>query len=92
LSAAIAEKELLKLDAEIAGAVALELALGPVELLEELHAAATRAALAAIAVQATFLATCCKSTTSLYSPAGCGQLHSSTSPRRRRSYYPQTGL
>jgi hypothetical protein len=66
LSCAIAEKELLKSEAEICGTVTLELCppLGVPDP-ELLHAAATTAMLAATATQAIFLVTCCKETTRL---------------------------
>jgi len=60
----MAEKLLLKSDADICGTVTPELDPPPGEFEPELlHAAATRAADAAIATQATFLVTCCKETT-----------------------------
>jgi len=72
----MAVKLLLKSDADICGTVTLELdpPLGafPPELL---HAAATRAALAAIATQATFLVTCCKETTRLVPGRDAAAIH-----------------
>jgi hypothetical protein len=61
LSSDITEKELLKLDAEIAGTDTLALGLAPAPVEDELleHAATTRAALAATDVKTILLAACC---------------------------------
>jgi len=70
----MAEKVLLKSDAEICGTAAL-LEPPPPEGVdgELLHAAAITAMLAAVATQATFLVSCCKETTRFIPGRGCGR-------------------
>ena len=66
----MAEKLLLKSDVEICGTGdrMLPPPLEPPRSGMLLHAAATRAALAATATKATFLVTCCKETTRFFRP------------------------
>jgi len=64
----IAEKELLKSEAEICGTATLENALPDLLNPELPHAAPAKVTLAATAIQATFLVTCCKETTRSFWP------------------------
>jgi hypothetical protein len=71
----MAEKVLLKSDAEICGTATLLEPPPPPDGVdgELLHAAAMTAMLAAVATQATFLVSCCKETTRFVPGRGCGR-------------------